>query len=263
MAVIRLLLLVVVLGGLTLLVVSNWSPVIPLVFLGIKTRPLPLAMWILMAIAAGGLTSVLISSLLNLSNHLTAQKKRKPFTAAKTTSRPSSYPKEKYQTQTKTYNSTGTDNQNKTTSKPTSNPSNSSEWENLGGVSDDWDEILQDKYNDKYEKYEDKVKRKNSETEVQEPRNFDSTTYERTQEPKTSSKSGSSYSYGYREPTQSGAGKKQSVYDADYRVIVPPSQELDERESQQSQYPKQEKNQTTDDDWEFLDDDDFLPDKKK
>ena len=46
MAVIRLILLVAVLGGLTLLLVQNWSPALPLVFLGIRTQALPLAIWI-------------------------------------------------------------------------------------------------------------------------------------------------------------------------------------------------------------------------
>ncbi len=63
MAVIRLILLVAVLGGLTLLLVQNWSPVLSLVFLGMRTQPLPLAMWILFSTATGAFTSVLISYL--------------------------------------------------------------------------------------------------------------------------------------------------------------------------------------------------------
>jgi hypothetical protein len=43
MSVIRLILLVAVMGGLTLLLAQNWSPALPLVFFGIKTQPLPLA----------------------------------------------------------------------------------------------------------------------------------------------------------------------------------------------------------------------------
>jgi hypothetical protein len=46
--------------------------------------------------------------------------------------------------------------------------------------------------------------------------------YEAKQEPKSQSWSGSVYSYGYRDPSKSGVGQTESVYDADYRVIVPP-----------------------------------------
>ncbi len=52
----------------------------------------------------------------------------------------------------------------------------------------------------------------------------DSQTYERQQEPKSSSQSGSVYSYSYREPKNTAVGKTESVYDADYRVIIPPYQ---------------------------------------
>jgi hypothetical protein len=265
MAVIRLFLLVAVLGGLTLLVASNWSPVLPLVFLGIKTRPLPLAMWILMAIAGGGLTSLSIKGLFNLSNYLTTQKKRKPFTTAKKTSRPSSYPREEVKNKTKAYEPVGGENPKKTTQKSTAN---GSEWENLGDISDDWDGL-----NEKNEdKYKEKINRRETVTEFQDSKNYDSQnynsqTYERPQEPKTSSKSGSSYSYGYREPKQSAPRKTESVYDADYRVIIPPYERPDDNQPQPTQSSQQDKNQTTDDstddEWEFLDDDDFQPNKKK
>ena len=46
--------------------------------------------------------------------------------------------------------------------------------------------------------------------------------YESPQEPKTQSWSGSVYSYGYREPKNTGVGQTESVYDANFRVITPP-----------------------------------------
>ncbi len=46
--------------------------------------------------------------------------------------------------------------------------------------------------------------------------------YEVDQKPKSGSQSGSSYSFSYRDTDKSGVGKRESVYDADYRVIVPP-----------------------------------------
>ncbi|MGB3206888.1 MAG: LapA family protein, partial [Crinalium sp.] len=60
MPIIQILLLFVLVGGLSLLVLQNLSPVLPIVFLGMKTQALPLATWILGALAAGFLTSLCI-----------------------------------------------------------------------------------------------------------------------------------------------------------------------------------------------------------
>lgn len=69
MPLIRLILLLVVLGSLTLLLVQNWSPVLPLVFLGMSTQALPLAVWILLSVAAGAFTSLLITGFFKMSNY--------------------------------------------------------------------------------------------------------------------------------------------------------------------------------------------------
>ena len=50
--------------------------------------------------------------------------------------------------------------------------------------------------------------------------------YETKQEPKSKSWAGSVYSYGYRDPNQSGVGQTESVYDAEYRVVVPPQESI-------------------------------------
>ena len=57
MPIIQILLLFVLVGGLSLLVLQNLSPALPIVFLGMKTQALPVAAWILGALAAGFLTS--------------------------------------------------------------------------------------------------------------------------------------------------------------------------------------------------------------
>lgn len=49
-----------------------------------------------------------------------------------------------------------------------------------------------------------------------------SKSYEVQQEPKTASRSGSVYSYSYREPKDTAVNKTEQVYDANYRVIRPP-----------------------------------------
>ena len=56
----RLILLVVVLAALVVLTIQNLSPSLSLVFLGGQTQALPLAFWLLCAIAVGSLTAILI-----------------------------------------------------------------------------------------------------------------------------------------------------------------------------------------------------------
>jgi len=59
------------------------------------------------------------------------------------------------------------------------------------------------------------------------------------------SRTSSVYSYSSQAPKNTAVGKTESIYDADYRVIVPP-------------YQESSKNQVTDDDdWDFFEDDDF------
>ena len=65
--------------------------------------------------------------------------------------------------------------------------------------------------------------------------------------PKTSqnnSRTSSVYSYSSQEPKNTAVGKTEAIYDADYRVIIPP-------------YKEPIKDQADDDDWDFFEDDDF------
>jgi hypothetical protein len=78
----------------------------------------------------------------------------------------------------------------------------------------------------------------------------DRTTYEAKQQPKTSSQTGSVYSYGYREPNESGVGRPDAVYDANYRIITPP-------------YQKPVEPEDDDEDWGFEDDEDFIDESDK
>ena len=111
------------------------------------------------------------------------------------------------------------------------------DWETNSGRDDDWN----------FDENSESAPIPNS--QAQQPR--DSTTYERQSEAKSSSRSGSVYSYSYREPKNTAAGKTESIYDADYRVIIPP-------------YQPPTTNQADDDDWDFFeDDDDFEDDGKR
>ncbi|MEH1831935.1 MAG: LapA family protein [Nostoc sp.] len=228
MAVIRLILLVAVLGGLTPLLVQNWSP-ISLVFLGVRTQPLPLAIWILFSIATGAFTSILIATLFKLSNYFVGGQRQTPDRRSPTSPRAKATRREE------------------PTSGPTSSPPPASkkeepssdvfdDWETNGSKDDDWN----------FDENPEEAPTPNP--QAQPARN--SKTYERQSEAKSSSRSGSVYSYSYREPKNTAVGKTESVYDADYRVIIPP-------------YQPPTTNQADDDDWEFFDDDDFEDDDKR
>ncbi|QDL07263.1 LapA family protein [Brasilonema octagenarum UFV-E1] len=225
MAVFRLFLLMTVLGGLTLLVVQNLSPVLPLVFLGMKSKALPLAIWILFSTTAGAFTTVFVTSLFNFSNFFAGQQRQTPVRTATTSTAKSQTPKEE-----PTPRPSPSSSSRKSESTRNSDPLN--DWE-TDNSTDDWD----------FEEKKEQAPTPNSQnTQVR-----DSKTYEPQQQPSSTNKSDSAYSYSYREPKNSGVGKTESVYDADYRVIIPPYQPPTTNQAQT--------NQAQDDDWGFLDED--------
>lgn len=198
MPMIRIVLLLVVLGGLTLLLAQNWSPVLPLVFLGIKTQALPLALWILIGVGAGAGTSLFITGLFKLSNYFTRSKPRYRRNTV-----------EDSKTQPRGAQHTAASQSQPDTNVSTPSDAAADDWESDSTDDDDWD----------FDEDADKTRNSSSQKDV-------STSYEVSSEPKSSSRSGS-YSYSYREPKRSGVGKTESVYDADYRVLTPPHKETD------------------------------------
>lgn len=214
MAVIRWILLVTILAVLTLLLVQNWSPVLSLVFLGVRSQPLPLAVWVLLSSAAGAFTSLLVTFAWKLSNYQGKTKVSFFRSPLRTSSRPQP------ESKPKTHSSPGRFE----TEEPKIN--NFDDWETEGN-NQDWD-----------------FEEKRPQTPVAQ-----SPSYERPQTPKTVSQSGSVYSYGYRDPKNTGVGKTESVYDADYRVIIPP-------------YQSQTTDTEEDDDWGFFEDEDFQADDR-
>lgn len=238
MAVIRLFLLLVVLGCLTLMLVQNWSPVLPLRFLGVQTQPLPLAVWILFGVIAGAITSLFITACFKVSNYFTSPSKPRRRKEVKASPPPRT-------TRAEAPKSSGA-NYTTTTSQPktASTPSNDlNEWES--NSSDDWDFAEDTQDTDKKQK-----------TEPQDTVR-DSTNYEAKTEPKSDSRSGS-YSYNYREPSNSGVGRTESVYDADYRVLTPPFRQTSTNENK-----NQNSDDWGDDDWGFEDDEDWQNDDEK
>ncbi|MBV8884356.1 MAG: hypothetical protein JO235_10230 [Chroococcidiopsidaceae cyanobacterium CP_BM_RX_35] len=217
MPLIRLLLLLLVLAGLSLLLVQNWSPVLPLVFLGMRAQALPLALWILICFAAGAFTSLAIASLFRLSHYFAAIQptRRQPRVKA---------------TQKATSNTQRSESSASAERPPSNNAGSGSNHSNVS----DWDSETTD---DDWNVDDTKEKQDFNRDEVK------STTYERQQQPQSSSQTGSVYSYSYKEPKNSGVGKTESVYDAEYRVITPPFQQTNTAK------PKEEE------DWGFDDED--------
>lgn len=230
MSIIRLVLLLGLAGGLFLLVQFNWSP-LQLTFLGVQTPALPLALWILSAIAAGIVTNLLITSLFSLSNYFAVRTARSKFRQAPRQSGfqarsapPSPEPRSSY-----------------TRSSTAQTAEDDADWNNWEGYEepaarqpgsvrspvaedpiDDWEAEPSDDW--EADEPRDTPRYSRSAASIR-------TDYEAKQEPKTSSRNGSVYSYSYREPKDSGVGKAESVVDtvvdADYRVIVPPFRPLD------------------------------------
>lgn len=223
----RLVIVLLILVGLTLVALQNLSPLLSLTFLGMKTVALPLAAWIIAAIAAGFLTSLILSLLFQLSNYLAEKELR--------TTRKTLRDAQLRIRQLEAVRSDASWQRSDTVA------SSYKTAEEEPASDDDFEDEEEEEPIDDTPSYQDTFRER--------------TTYERYQEPKTSYQSGSVYSYGYRDPSNSGVGKTESIYDADYRVINPPRQETKKTESDWGQ-----KNNTDDEDWGF--DDDDADDKK-
>lgn len=229
MAANRLIILLAVIGTLTILLLQNLSPVLPLIFLGMKSKPLPLAIWIILSIATGALTSWLITSLYQLSNYLGSPKQTAPSRSNSRASRVRQNTRQEAKFNTHTAPKTSQKQDSKTQA-----------------IEDDWDD---NSANDDWDFDESPVDQRRQSSQNQPQK--DSRDYERPQQKTSGNQSDSTYSYSSREPKNTGVGKTESVYDADYRVIIPPY--TPSPESQQTD------DDDDDDDWSFFDEeeDDF------
>lgn len=203
--------LILAIAGLALFAWQNWSPAMSLTFLGLRSLTLPLSVWILAALLAGVITYLLIYSIFGLSNYLFQQNlpPRRPRPSPPHSAQDeTSSDRDRLSNARKTTDSTGSFNLNK---KPESTGENENydDWEQAPPrVNPSWDNSLDE------QDFEDAEESANQSSTPQ--------NYEVKQQPKTESWSGSVYSYGYRDPSGSGVGQTESVYDADYRVIIPP-----------------------------------------
>jgi uncharacterized integral membrane protein len=237
MAIARMFLPLLILAGLALFALQNWSPVLPLVILGLRTQAFPLAIWMIGAIAAGAATTVAVSTLFSLSKFTAVRRSNKNRQPA------SPYAPPTERTESRPW--AGAWGKGKGNDSPR-NPETrlQDDWENRQPLEewDDWDDDAPrnaqpgrdrtDEDWDNWEGYEPKDR-------VQAPVRTD---FEVKQEPAAQKQSGSIYSFSYDKPEEP---RKDEVYDADYRVIVPPVAD--------SKVP--EPPELDDEDWGFEDDD--------
>ena len=225
---------------------QNWRPRISLSFLGMNSVPLPLAIWVLLAVLAGVITAVTIWSLFALSNYLTLQEatyykekevvevpvERGPRPVRKTEVPPMTAVRETEVPPTTAVRETEVplegggsfESSESGESGESGDRSGTRGFFNLkkGSPGSSGDRNVDD-WNERPSREEDwggegSPVAKNQEPSVEtNPRN-----YEADQKPKTESWSGSVYSYGYKDSDRSGVGQSESVYDADYRIITPP-----------------------------------------
>lgn len=228
----RLILLLAIAAVVVLFTLQNLSPTLALTFLGMKTPALPFSWWVLGALAAGALTTLAISFLFSLSHFVARQFMRSQFQRAmrratddspsQSTSRTDSAKAAEAAAKTQRQDDSAWQDwrgYETPTSRPATASSSSSaatpdpldDWE--APPSEDWEAVPRDR----------PATSRPSAATSQPPR----TEFEKPQEPRQSDRSGSVYSYNYREPDPKPRSKE-PVVDADYRVIVPPYRPLDE-----------------------------------
>ena len=262
MSAIRIVPVLLILGGLVLFALQNMSPALPLVILGTATQPLPLALWIGGAIASGAATTLLISALSGLGrparrapsrpaatqfSRNSGSASRNPFAqggnaSSKTGSASGSTSgatqlqddwetrgqKEEWDDWEEPQTRSAPSNFASPSASPSVSPSGSS---NDPGFRNPQPEI-RDRTDDdwrNWDGYEDSRRddRRDADPEPR-PRRTD---FEVKRDPATRHQSGSIYSYGYNQPknpdfedtdSRREVPERPGVYDAEYRVITPP-----------------------------------------
>ncbi|MCT7962755.1 LapA family protein [Laspinema sp. D1] len=203
-------LLLVVLGGLTIFALQNTSPSLSLVFLGMRSIPLPLSVWILAAIALGVVTAWAIAILFGIYRYWDTRdpRPRRPQRPQEPVAPP---PPRGNRTEPPLSRNNATVIQddvpnrfNRTGETGSRIPvPNSRELEEENWIDED----------------EDFIDEPNAQSF---PESVEGYNYEVVREPVAESWVGSSYSYSYDQNRESGGDKGNSSYDADYKIVTPP-----------------------------------------
>lgn len=200
MSITQLISLLILVGGLAIFTIQNLSPSLSLMFLGNQLPTLPLSVWILIAIASGILTYLIIHNLFKIDHHQV-----KPFSPSQSSS--------------------------ETVAKPPLDPVNQSSWGYTPEPVEPTPEPVYTAYGsvspaEPEPRGSRSVDDDDWETEVK-PFNpaWDGErgdTWEKSDQTPNESDSSYAYSYEDRDSSSTGVGKVETVYDADYRIITPP-----------------------------------------
>jgi uncharacterized integral membrane protein len=271
--------LLIIVVGLTIFALQNLEPALSLVFLGVRSPALPLSIWVLSSIAAGVVASLLISSLLSFSNYLSQSRTRSGrippdvFPEERRTSYTPPSPSRKQEIDPDRYwenretqaaagyrteygTPAGYDSRTVQQEPPPPNPPNVKQ--PVDAIDDGEDDWVSDSSKNRYPSGDEDW---GEETEnPARPTVNDATAanrrdYETKQEPKSKSWTGSVYSFGYRDPSKSGVGETESVYDAEYRVLVPPDGAIPQAGNKEIPNSNSDED---DEDWGLDDDDDVF-----
>lgn len=239
MALIRLVLLLLAVGSVTLLLLQNQTPSLPLVFLGMQTQAWPMAVWLVAAIVLGVLTSIVLAGLSQLATYWESRAWRSRLRQQSRQSFGFTYrPAEANRTQS--------------FSTPAAKTDSDEDW------LEDWEEDREFKP---------------SRTTVADAVKRPAPAYEVPQEPQSRYQSGSVYSYSYRQSPKSEpkpepepepepmrppkeqqaqppqTPKPRQVVDADFRVIVPPPPPAAAPENDWEFEDDQDNDRSRKDDW--------------
>lgn len=225
----RLILLLILIGGLAVFTVQNLTPLLPLVFLGLQFPALPLSWWVLGALGAGAISMLAIQVLLGLSNFVTGQTVRSRAQARVNRA-------EAAREFEATADPPARESWKRQTGRDRATPKDDSAWQDWRGYEpappppsrasgsplDDWEQPPSDDWDTT-------PAPRSSQPPLQEREPFtESSAAERRTPPASNTRASSSNAYGYRQPQNPGVGQPEKVVDADYRVIVPPYRPLDE-----------------------------------
>jgi len=230
---------------------QNSSPTIAIAFLGMRTIALPLGVWVVLSVAVGMAIAWVISILFRMAEAAIWHKIRRQSSyrqpprkvAPAANSRPQEGQfQEEFETAVRRDRSARSAYFSR---KPRTEPQ--TEEEEFLEEWDDWEE--EEEYDRSQEEsgnnigWQDETPARSS--------------YERQQEPTSVSREGSMYSYSYRsedgEPsededvTDTAIGDR--VAEADYRVVVPPQEPLDDRLTE-NDFDSGDRPRDTDDDWQ-------------
>lgn len=268
---IRVFILLAILAGLVLFTVQNMAPV-SLVILGVPTLAFPLAFWVLGAIGAGVLTTIAMAGLIE-------------FTRLR--NRPAAQPRRPISDRFSGFRTGGWSAAAPESARSNPRQSNRSEDWDSEGAWEDWDEpaprsnppqtpsVSQTPTRDRNDArsdrgYDDAPRRQPPPDAEPIPyRDPPRTDFEAEQEPISRSQSGSVYSYSYRPPAEPPAEKppvsrSNSIYDAEFRVIMPPHRsEADTPQPQPPPAAPSINSDNSDDEWDFVEDDDSDWDRKR